>query len=81
MLEKRKVLDKIEVQSDGVIFMKELNQILDDGKIVSSIPHRTVYTPSMNINKLPEEIKPYAQIKWTEDVVSAFKAKLESINI
>jgi hypothetical protein len=80
MLEKRKVLEQIEVKEDGHIFMKELNQVLDDGQIISSIPHRSVFTPNMSIADLPNEVKPYAQIKWTADVVAAFQAKLESLN-
>jgi hypothetical protein len=75
MLEKRKVLDQIEVKSDGHIFMKELNQILDNGQIVSSIPHRSVFTPDMAIADLPNEVKPYAQLSWTADIKAAYEAK------
>jgi hypothetical protein len=81
MLEKRKVLDQIEIKADGHIFMKELNQILDNGVVVSSIPHRSVFTPDMKINDLPEAVKPYAQLSWTQEVVAAFEArKAESMN-
>jgi hypothetical protein len=81
MLEKRTVLDQIEVKADGHIFMKELNQILDDGQVISSIPHRSVYTPDMNIDDLPEVVKPYAQLSWNQEVVAAFEArKAESMN-
>jgi hypothetical protein len=81
MLEKRKVLDQIEVKEDGHIFLKEYNQILDNGQVISSIPHRSVFTPNMSIDELPDAVKPYAQIKWTADVIAAFQAKLESTNI
>jgi len=81
MLEKRKVLDQVEVKSDGHIFIKELNQILDAGQIVSSIPHRSVFTPDMNIDDLPEIVKPYAQLSWTQEVIAAFEVrKAESMN-
>jgi hypothetical protein len=81
MLEKRKVLDQIEIKADGHIFMKELNQILDNGVVVSSIPHRSVFTPDMKINDLPEAVKPYAQLSWTQEVVAAFEVrKAESMN-
>jgi hypothetical protein len=75
MLEKRKVLDQIEVKSDGHIFMKELNQILDNGQIVSSIPHRSVFTPDMNIDDLPNVVKPYAQLSWTAEIKAAYEAR------
>ena len=75
MLEKRKVLDQIEVKADGHIFMKELNQIVDDGQVVSSIPHRSVFTPDMSIDDLPNEVKPYAQLSWTAEIKAAYEAK------
>lgn len=79
MLEKRKVLDQIEVKADGHIFVKELNQIVDDGQVVSSIPHRTVFTPDMNIDDLPNEVKPHAQVAWTQEVKSAYEAQKAKI--
>ena len=75
MLEKRKILDQIEVKKDGHIFMKELNQILDNGQVVSSIPHRSVFTPDMSIDDLPDEVKPYAKLSWTPDVVAAYEVQ------
>jgi hypothetical protein len=75
MLTKQKVLDQIEVKADGHIFMKELNQILDDGKIISSIPHRSVFTPDMSINDLPDVVKPYAQLSWSSEVIAAYEAR------
>jgi hypothetical protein len=77
-LEKRKILSKIEVESNGIIFVKELNEILDDGVVVSSIPHRTSYTPNMEIKDLPDEVKPYAAISWTPEVKSAYARLQES---
>lgn len=75
MLEKRKVLDQIEVKANGHIFMKELNQILDNGVVVSSIPHRSSFSPDMSIADLPDAVKPYAQLAWTPEVVAAFEAQ------
>lgn len=75
LLEKRKVLDQIEVKKDGHIFMKELNQIVDDGQVVSSVPHRTVFTPDMSIDDLPSEVKPYAKIAWTPEIIAAYEAQ------
>lgn len=75
MLEKRKVLDQIEVRVDGHIFVKELNQIVDDGQVINSTPHRSVFTPDMSIDDLPQEVKPYAQLAWTQEVKAAYEAK------
>lgn len=72
-LEKRKVLDQIEVKDNGVIFCKELNQIIDDGNIISSIPHRTSYCPGDDISEAPYKVKQAAEVFWTKEVIADFK--------
>lgn len=75
MLEKVKKFAQLEITEDGTIFLKELNQIMEDGQVISSIPHRTVYTPDADETTLPDLVKPYAQLTWTTAVKNAYKAK------
>lgn len=79
MLEKRKVIDQIEITSNGIIFLKEQNQILENGVVISSIPHRTPFEPDMDSALLPDEVKPYAQLKWTPTVVNEYKQKKKDL--
>ena len=78
MLEKRKVLDQIEIKENGIIFVRELNQILDNGVVVSSVPHRSCFEPILDIDILPVEVRPYALLAWTEDKIQAYKDKIKS---
>ncbi len=80
-LEERRIVDKIEVDSNGVIFLKELDQILRDGVVISSSIHRTGFGPNVEIESLPEIIKPYASLAWTEEVIQSYKQRLESVEI
>lgn len=78
MLEERKILDRVEVSADGVIFTKELNQILKDGAIISSIPHRTPLLPGDDLSDNPHQlVKDIAKIHWTKKLVTDFKKQLE----
>ncbi len=78
-LEKRKVLGHIEVQADGVIFVKEYNQIVEivDGKevLVSSIPHRTPLNPGDAVPFDYPMVQEAAALHWKPQVIEAFKKK------
>jgi hypothetical protein len=74
-LEKRKVLGHIEVQADGVIFVKEYNQILDDGVVISSIPHRTPLNPGDAVPFDYPMVQEAAALHWKPQVIEAFKRK------
>lgn len=76
MLEKNKVLGQVEILPDGTMFIKEFNQILDDGVVISSVPHRSSYTPDTEIETLPYPLaKEMAQAAWTKEIKEAYAAK------
>lgn len=79
-LEKVKVLDQIEIKANGVIFVKELNQIIEDGQIISSIPHRTSYVPGSDISEAIDQVKEAAAIFWTEAVITDYRVSAGFIN-
>lgn len=79
MLEKRKILDQIEVKANGVIFIKELNQVLEDGKVISSIPHRSSVDPLQDVsNHEHQMVKDAAAAHWTPELKAAYKAEKEA---
>lgn len=77
-LEKRRILDQIEVKENGVIFCKELNQIVDDGNVISSIPHRSVYCPGEDVSSAPEKVKQAVATFWNEQVIADYKSSQEN---
>src|SRR4051794_5125285 len=54
-MEKRVVLDQIEIKSDGDVFMRLLKQIVDDDGVTvingvgAGEPHRSVVEPHINV--------------------------------
>lgn len=77
MLERKKILEKIEVNSLGIIFLKEIDQISDDGVVVSSVPHRTSYAPGDDVLGAIQQVKNIAQIFWTPEIISNYKKLIE----
>jgi hypothetical protein len=74
-LTERKILEQIEIKEDGVIFVKELNQILKDNTVVSSSPHRSVFNPGDDVSSAPSKAQQAAQLFWTPEVIEAYKAE------
>jgi len=81
MLEKRTILDQIEVKANGVIFIKELNQILDNGIVISSIPHRSSVCPLDDVsNHKYQMVKDAAAVHWSQTVKDAYAIESASRN-
>lgn len=77
MLEKRKVLEQIEVKANGVIFIKEFNQIVENGVVISSIPHRSSVCPLDDVSISPYQmVKDAAETHWTQAVKDAYAAEV-----
>ena len=76
-MEKRTVLDRIEIESDGTVFMRLLKQIVD-GEVLWSDPHRSVVYPAVLLSDQLATVNVHlAQMGWPE--ISADDAtRLES---
>lgn len=76
----RKILKHIEVQPDGVIFVKEYNQIVRDGEVISSIPHRTLLNPGDTVPFDYPIVQEAAATHWKPQVIEAFQRKQAELN-
>lgn len=50
MIEKRTVIDQIEATRSGVLFLQFDKQIVEDGRVLSSEPHRTPLEPGVSLD-------------------------------
>ncbi len=76
MLEKTKVIDKIEILEDGTMQIREETRILEDGEIISrSFTNRQVIEPGDDVSQLEQRIKDISGVIHTAEVVTDFQAK------
>lgn len=75
MLEKIKVISKIEVAEFGHVQVRESIRIVEDGQILSESYHRYVLSPGDSLDGQPEQVKAIAQAAWTPEVVAAYEAQ------
>ena len=79
MLEKVKVLDQVEVRSNGVIFIKELNQIIDNGIVISSVPHRSSVSPLDDVsNHEYQMVRDIAAAAWTPQIIANYNLEVSN---
>jgi hypothetical protein len=72
MIIKETKITEITVSELKIILWKEVTDIIEDGVIISSTNFRTSAPPGTDISTLPEEIKPYAEMLWTPEVIQAY---------
>ena len=73
-LSKEVVIDKIEVVENGIILVRQVTRIMEDGKELSSSYHRWSLTPGQDVSDQATNVQAIAAAAWTPAVVAAYTA-------
>lgn len=76
-LTKEKSIDLIEITDNGIIQVREIIKVLENGNVISSSYHRLSFSPGEDVSSQHLKIQAIAQAIWTEEVVEAYKKLLE----
>jgi hypothetical protein len=63
-LTKDSVIDQITVTENGTILYREVTRIMEDGKPLSEIYHRTSIEKNGDLTNAPSSVKDIAQVAW-----------------
>lgn len=72
MLEERTIVDKIEILQNGTVQVREANQIVKDGAVISQNFHRYVVTPGSDYSEKDEKVRAICDTVHTEEVITAY---------
>ena len=75
-LSKEVVIDKIEVTENGIIQVRQVTRIMEDGQQLSSSYHRWSLTPGQDVSDQAANVQSIAAAAWTPTVVAAFEAAM-----
>jgi len=75
-LTKEQVIDKIEVVENGVLQVRQVTRIMEDGKQLSSSYHRWSFAPGNDVSDQPANVQAIAAAAWTEAVITAYQAQV-----
>jgi DNA/RNA endonuclease G (NUC1) len=80
-LEKKEVVDLIEVIENGIVQVRTKTVILENGVEISSKFHRHVVTPGADYSAENAKVQAICKLIQTTDVVTAYKATLDALTV
>ena len=78
-LQQKQIIDKIEVVENGIIQVRQRNDIYDDTNpsvIVSSSYHRWSLSPGDDLTGQDPRVQAIAQAAWTTEIIENYQANL-----
>ena len=79
-LSKKRIQDKIEIVGEfKTIQLRYSDQIIEDGKVISSSYHRESIPPDDEAKAIEHNVKGIADIYWTDEIKKAYKDLLEQL--
>jgi hypothetical protein len=76
-LTKETVVDQITVTENGTVLYREATRIMENGKQLSQIYHRTSLAPEADLTGVPANVAAICNAAWTPEVIAAYKAQVE----
>tara|TARA_R100000734_G_C3294873_1_gene86172 strand:- start:37 stop:279 length:243 start_codon:yes stop_codon:yes gene_type:complete len=77
-LSKKRIQDQIEIVGEfKIIQIRYSDQIIEDGKVISTSYHRESITPDNEAKAIEHDVKAIADIYWTDEIKAAYTASLE----
>ena len=77
-LDKQSLIDKIEVVENGIIQVRQVTRILEDGVELSSSFHRWTLAPGQDVSDQEARVQAIANATWTPEVIAAYNAQQET---
>jgi len=76
-----KIIDQITVTENGIVLYREATRILKDGEQIAQTYHRTSLTPGQDLTGQPVQVIAICNAVWTDEVIAAYQAQIESQTI
>jgi hypothetical protein len=74
-LTKEIVVDQITVTENGIVLVREVTRIMEDGKELSKQYHRTSFTPASDVSAQPQNVQDICNVAWTQKIITAYQAQ------
>ena len=74
-LTKEIAVDQITVTENGIVLVREVTRIMEDGKELSKTYHRASFAPESDVSAQPQNVQDICNIVWTQEVISAYQAQ------
>ena len=79
-LTKEVVIDKVEVVENGIVQVRQVTRIMEDGNQLSSSYHRWTLTPGQDVSDQESKVQAVCNAVWTPEVIAAYEAQQQANN-
>jgi len=80
-LTKEQLIDKIEIVENGIMQVRQVTKIMEDGKQLSSSYHRWAFEPGSDVSAQPANVQAIAAAAWTPAVIAAYQAQITAQHV
>jgi hypothetical protein len=80
-LTKEVVVDQITVTENGIVLVRQVTRIMEDGKELSKQYHRSSFVPADDVSAQPQNVQDICNVAWTPEVIAAYQAQQEANRI
>lgn len=77
-LTKEVVIDKVEVVENGIVQVRQVTRIMEDGNQLSSSYHRWTLTPGQDVSGQEDKVQAVCNAVWTPEVIADYEAAVEA---
>jgi len=74
-LSKETVVDQITVTENGIVLVREVTRIMEDGAEISKQYHRSSFAPASDVSGQPANVQAICATAWTPEVIAAYEAQ------
>jgi hypothetical protein len=77
-LNKETTVDKIEIVENGIIQVRQVTRIIEDGNELSKSYHCWMISPGQDYSDQPENVKAICAAAHTPAVIAAYEAQVQA---
>ena len=77
-LTKEITIDKIEITENGVVQVRQVTKIIEDGNELSKSYHRWTIAPGQDYSDQPDNVKAICAVAHTPAAIAAYEAQKEA---
>ena len=78
-LTKEVTIDQITVTEYGIILVREVTRIIEDGTEISKKYHRSSFVPEQDVSTQPANVQAICAAAWTPEVIAAYQARFNVV--
>jgi len=80
-LTKEIAVDQITVTEHGIVLVREVTRIMEDGNEISKQYHRSSFAPASDVSAQPQNVQDICNVVWTQEIISAYQAQIATNRI